>query len=616
MPLPAELAEQRPEYQLETEVLNWAEAVDQEMCAEEAATPELKNFERIIDFLEGKQWSAKARYGRSRPVVNRLVRQFIEMVAFLTDIQPDIQVHFTDAIEGYSEIEDLMNRMLVDWAYMQDFEIELAMVVMYGLILQAPVKVQWNPFLRGGMGDAQVLALSPLDFAQIGSTGSLKEGAEVCRMRQVVTKPWLVRRFGDVAMGVQPDAETELSSTAMRPNTISSKRWQRLSPLMRNMASKLAHSNSRDSSSRYPKCVYKEFWFKDDSVWDGSESIVVGNPLCSWSYIVEPGMPKYPRGRMLALAGGKVLEDAPNPYWDGRMPFAIYRPMRVPWKFHGLGVLDPQVAIQAITNRIEGGILDVINSTVEPKLMGPQTAFSEQDKDSIDPGQPGGKLWYRNNTPSIPQFVPPPQLGAYVQPMLQELVKEMAASSGASAISQALGKKQVPGGDSMEMILASRSSNIRLFSRSLQSFLEDAGSMVVARKLQFETADKRISQYGWKGLTNNDFKPYYRHLCPVGMEPEEFVRKIGLTIQRGTLLSVERMDKLTLMSNLRKAGEIDHVTYLSFLNKQFNANLNIEQIGQRLAAEAASKAKSAIVVEQAKDQAKEQAKAQAKAHAA
>ena len=38
-------------------------------------------------------------------------------------------------------------------------------------------------------------------------------------------------------------------------------------------------------------------------------------------------------------------------------------------------------AIQAITNRIEGGILDVINSTVGPKPIGPQTAFSEQRPD-------------------------------------------------------------------------------------------------------------------------------------------------------------------------------------------------------------------------------------------
>ncbi len=606
----AELAEIRPEFQLETEVLEWADSVYQEASAEQDATPELKNFERIIDFLEGKQWSSKARYGRSRPVVNRLVRQFIEMVAFLTDIQPDIQVHFTDAIEGFSEIEDLMNRMLVDWAYMSDFETELMMAVMYGLILQAVVKVQWNPSLRGGMGDAQVMCLSPLDFMQIGSSGNLKNDAEVCIMRQVVTKPWLIRRFGDVARGVQADAELEMGTQISKPNTISSKRWQRLSPLMRNMASKLAGvSGVADSASRYPKCIYKEFWFKDDSIWDGPESIVIGNPLCSWSYLVEPGMPKYPRGRMLAVSGGKVLEDSCNPYWHGRMPFSIYRPMRVPWKFSGLSPLDPMAAIQAILNRIEGAVLDVINSTVEPKLMGPSTAFSEQDKDSIDPGMPGGKLWYRNNTPQVPQFVPPPVLGNYVLPTLQGLEKEMSASSGASAIQQALGKKQVPGGDSMEMILASHSSNIRLFSRSLQSFLEDAGSMVVANKLQFETADKRIKQYGWRGLTEQDFKPYYRHLCPAGMEPEEFVRNAALTIQKGSLLSVERMDQLTLMSNLRKAGEIDSETYLSFLNRRMNANLNIAQIQQRLAKEAAQKAQMALIVGQAKEQQKEQAKA-------
>ena len=166
-------------------------------------------------------------------------------------------------------------------------------------------------------------------------------------------------------------------------------------------------------------------------------------------------------------------------------------------------------------------------------------------------------------------------------------------------------KKQIPGGDSLDMIINSRAVNIRLYGRALQSFLEESGAMIVANKLQFETADKRVAQYGWKGLLDSDFFPYYKHLCPQGIQPEEFVKKISFTIRRGSLLSIERTDELAQMSQLRKAGEIDHTTFMEFLNSKFNANLNIPQIQQRLSVEAEQKAKLAVALGQAQHQAKE-----------
>jgi len=600
--------QERPEVKLEAEVLDWANSVYEEADSELMSSPESKQVQRVIDFLEGKQWASTARHGRSRPVANRVVRQFVEMASMLTDIQPDVRVKFTDADENYSEVESLMNRMLTDWTYMSDFEQELVQVVMYGLISYGPVKVQWNPYLRNGMGSNDFQPLSPLDFLQIGASGRLQAEAEVCIVRRVVTKPWLVRRFGEVAYGVQPDIESEMSATPQRPNAVSSRRWAKLSPLMRNIHSKLANSGAGAPTTKFPKVIYKEFWFKDDSIWDGSESIIIGDPNACWSYRVEPGMPKYPRGRVLAVAGGRVLEDAPNPYWHGRFPFAIYRPLRVPWKFAGQSIMDPLCAMQAILNRIEGGVLDVINSTIEPTMMAPMAAFSDQDKDSIDPGAPGGKIFYRNNSPRPPEFRKPPELGNYTMPMRDGIDKEMAMNSGAAAVNQTLQKKQIPGGDSLEMIVNSRAGNIRLYGRGLQSFMEEVGVMVVSNMLQFETADKRVAQYGSKGLTDSDFHPYYKHLCPATMEPEDFVRNVSFTIRRGSLLAIERTDELAQMSQLRRAGEIDHTTFLEFLNSKFNANLNISLIQRRLDEESAKKAQMAMAMGQAAHQAKESGK--------
>lgn len=592
------LVAERPEFQLEQDVLAWADDVYREAEADLMATPESKQIQRCIDFIEGKQWNARMK-SRSRPVVNRVVRQFIEMASLLTDIQPDIKVHFNDQIDNYSEIQNLMNRMLEDWAHVSDFDMELLQVVMYGLLSYGPVKLQWNPFLRNGMGDSEFQPFSPLDFMQIGASSNIQTQAEVCIMRKVVVKPWLIRRFGDVAREVRPDAEFESAVTPQRPANFSSQRWQKLNPLMRNLHSKLANTGSAAAVSRFPKCIMKEFWFRDDSIWEGSESILVGKENTCWSYWVEPGMPLYPRGRTLTIAGGRVLEDAPNPYWHSLFPFELYRPLRVPWKFEGLSALDPIAAIQSILNRIDGGIVDAVLSSVDPPFMAPMAAFSEQDKDSLDPNAPGTKIFYRNNAPREPSFRKPIEIGSYVLPTADRMEREMAMSSGSAAMNQAMQKKQIPGEGSLDMIMSSRAVNIRLFAMSEKSFLERCGAQIVANKLQFETADNRVRQYGWKGLTDSDFAPYYKHLAPKGMQPEEFVRNMALTIRRGSLLEFERNDELQNMASLRKAGEIDHTTFLEFLNQKFNANLNIELIQQRLQKEAQQKAMLAAAAGQA-----------------
>ena len=56
---------------LEQEVIDWTESVYAEADEELASAPETKLTGKIIDYISGKQWSSKARYGRSRPVIDR-----------------------------------------------------------------------------------------------------------------------------------------------------------------------------------------------------------------------------------------------------------------------------------------------------------------------------------------------------------------------------------------------------------------------------------------------------------------------------------------------------------------------------------------------------------------
>lgn len=571
---------ERPEHRLEQEVVEWTESVYSEAEQELSSSHEIKLTGKLIDYIHGRQWSPQARFGRSRPVNNRLFRQFIEMVGLLTDIEPDFQVKFYNSPDGFSELQEVLNEMMTIWAEMSNFEMELSQVVMYGLLHTGYAKVQWNQTLQNGLGDNEFLPISPINFMSVGSQSKISQG-EVSIYRIPVTMAYLKRKFGAIADGVRPDsALSSMPAQMMRPAKMPNAQWSKLPANLQ----RLLGQRQDASSTKYPVALLKEFWLRDDSIWEGRESIRVGPELANWSYIVEPGMPLYPRGRLVVTAGRKVLEDTCNPYWHSTPtgPFAQYRPYRVPWQLQGLSVLEPIAAIQNILNRINGGVMDTINAAIEPSIIAPKAAFSQQAWDSMDPGASGAKFQYNNNSPRAPEWRKPPELGAYVLPFAEGLMKEQDATSGSAAMQQALSKKQVPGGDSLDMIMSSKSTNIRLMGRSLKSFLTEIGTMVACNNLQFSTAEARAGLFGGRGLMDSDFTPMYGNLLPSGMAPEKFVRMCSFSIRKGSLLAIEKTDEVQAAFALRKSGDLS----MKGLYRKLDANIDVNQIQEELIEEA------------------------------
>jgi hypothetical protein len=582
-----------PESRLEQEVLSWADSVYDEAERELADSREIRLTSRLIDYISGQQWNAKSRYGRSRPTVNRLFRQFVEMAGLLTDIEPDFQVKFYNEDEELFKLQELLNEMIGMWARVTDFEMELTQTVMWGLLHTGYAKVQWNPAMNNGAGDCEFMPLGPLNVMTIGAGNKLQDD-ECVIARWPVTVETLKRVYGSVADGVFPDLESSgPTGEVSRPGKMAETSWVRLNPQLKKLLGKRQADAKR---SRYPKAMLKQFWFRDSSVNETGTTEWVGDRRYNWSYQVEPGMPWYPRGRFLVVAGGKIMQDGPNPYWHSMFPFAKLRLIRVPWSPNGQSILEPIAAMSDIVNRINGGLMDMIRAVIEPKIVAPKAAFAQSVWDSLDPGAPGSKVMYNNNTPRPPEYPKPPELPAYVLAMKQDVEKEQDMTSGASAINQTLQKKQIPGGDSLDMIMNSRSIPIRFMGRGLSSFLVDVGTMVTANKMQFETSKSRIRKFGVKGLTDADFRPFYGQWLTEGMEPEEFVRQATLDIRKGSLLAIEKQEEVPVALGLRKMGDISRKGLWRKLNI---SKAEQERLEAELLVEAQQKAAMGAAVAQA-----------------
>jgi hypothetical protein len=571
---------------LEQDVVQWCEHLYTTATEDQDYQRECQETMRLIEYVySDKHWNARSRYSRNRPVLPKAKRHAWETASLLTDLAIDFQIQTYDHFDRHSSFESILNELCTFWALRNDFEESIYDIVMYGLLHTGPAKIQWNSTLNGGMGDVQVVPVAPWQWVALGCGSQIRD-AECVIYFPVTTKDHLIRRFGKTAERVECDADfgSALSGNFNRPASISKASWAGMSQTLRR---KLGVKSSAGSDDPYPKAILKEAWLTDDSINERSYTVTVGpcdssgEPSVNWAYRVEPGERLYPRGRVICWAGNCVLEDSPNPYWHSRKPFSLYRPLRLPWQMSGNSALKPWTLMNTTIDKIMGGMLDSLYAINEPTLVAPKGAFPAGDWESLDPGAAGGKIKYNNNSPKAPEFAKRAEFPfAPASQAIDQISKELDMSSGAAAMSQALNKKQVPGGDTLEMILSSRSLPIRLQSRALTGFVEDIGYMGTANILQFYSVAHRVAILGSRGISNSDFRPIYGSVYNTnsGLKPEEFVRKFQFTVKPESTLSSQRDNKIAIALQLRKMGDLSSKSLMEKLDPNFDFEKNRNEL--------------------------------------
>lgn len=585
-PSPAGLSESAA-LKLESDIIQWTDKLFDAATQDPDREREIKETFRLLDYLEGRQWGSSARRGRNRPVLNKVQRHFWDGVGLLTDLALDFQVRMWDRLNDFSDFEKMLNDLIIHWVMKNGYEDKQYDVILYGLLHTGPAKIQWNSKLNGGMGDCDMVPVAPWQWSTLGA-GSNPQDAECIIYYPVVTKESLIRDYGPTARRVQCDSDYSpgsLQGQFHRPSGFSKTQWA-------NMAQTLKMSlgikgNTGDTDAPYPMALKKEYWLNDDAVNNGPSTVTVGpadakgEPRVNWAYRVEPGERLYPRGRVIITSGGALLEDQPNPYWHAWKPFPVYRPLRVPWRMSGSMGMRSWMQMNNIINRVLGGMQDYLDSVIEPTLVGPKGAMPAGDWDALDAGASGGKIKYNNNAPKPPEFMKKAEFPiAAAKQFIDDVNREFDMNSGSSAIQQAMSKKQVPGSDSLDTILNSRSLPIRVKSRALASFAEEGGAMVISNMLQFYSVSHRVNILGNKGFSSSDFRPVYGEAIPSGMKPESFVRKFAGTVRRDSILESQKAEKKQMAIVLAKMGKLSDKKLFEVLDPNFPYEQNQKELLQ------------------------------------
>lgn len=574
-----------PEYDKSTRY--WLEAAFEEARFEHSQHEEVQNLTKYIDYIGGKQWPKRRPSYRSAPVDNRIWRLVWELVSILTDIRPAAEVKATN--KEYDKHAVMLNKATRSWWMSSDADLSLALTIIYAIMTTGYGKLTWNSELRSGQGDFELMPLGPNDVFPLKARHTL-DSAQAVIYKTVMPLGWFKRRYPTRAHLIDPDMRySRFAPVADKPMDTPAMMFEMLSPAMK----RIMRVQPQFSKSAYPMAVYREFWIKDWTLNTSGREVMMGDRGTNWCYKVKPGGPLYPRGRLLVMGGRAILYDGPNPYWHGRFPFADLRMNIVPWQFMGMSELSPLIPLQDIINNILAGVLDMIKKAVNPGFYAPKNAFSDSLWNSLDWSMPGAKAAYSINTPQMPQFAPAPQLPAFVMNALQMVAREMDQSSGIAAVSEAVRKKQVPSGQTLDSIKEAQQTPIRLKGRNIEIYLRNLGEMNIFNIFQFYTLKRRMFMMGSDGVTIEDFDYDPGTCIPDGESPEEHARRFAFVIHPGSLLNVNRVERSIMLMRLRMMRDISR----KHLYEGIDIGIDVDEVNEELKRESQDEAATQMMMQ-------------------
>lgn len=563
----------------------FCDQVLEEGLARQKSIPELKAMDEAIDYLAGLQWRERVASYRPKPVSHEVLDNFWETIGLLTDLKPIFHISEIGMSE-FSKTAKILNAQCKGWAKRSRYNETLAMWTMFGMLTTAPAVVYWNRFARGTSGDPgdadiTLKHFSPKGLIRFGPSRphSIDED-ELVIYRHTETLDWIKRAYPTMGGMVRPqDSLSQYTLEPQVPPTVMPQLFEMLAPQQRRL---IGADETTTRRSKYPEAEVLEYWMNDDSVNESSNQIWMGPKGAPWGYWVKPKQKMYPRGRLIIRSNRVTLYDEPNPYFHRKKPFVLMGLHSVPWQTYAMNVIKPWMDTNDILNQIMSGLLQAVKKALNPALMAPKSAIHPDALKQIQTGRPDLKVSYNSNAMTPPVWQQPPNIGNYPIPIYQELKRSMRRSSGIDAMDQALGKKQVPGGDTLETISMSKTTPIRFKAGNVENAVDDAGLLWTGTALQFYDAGRRMESLGPDGLTKEDIDDRPGSLIPAGINSESYVQKYHFECEKGSLLGFQRKDKIAMAGALRRTKDLSRKKLFQILDW----NINLEENDEELAKEA------------------------------
>lgn len=570
-------------------LLAYRDAALEQGLSELRSNPEYEMISDYIECLEGKMWRGiNLASWRSRFTDNKMAKARIDALAYLTDIKPTIDVK--TCVKEYEDSAKVIQGVIHEEWVTRRMDVALEEAVDHALFGTGYWKIGCTY-----PGEFSILPCGMDTVLPIQQGKDLQDSTAVL-YRAFRPPQFFVSRWPTRSQGIEREANPGFLATQTeqmsRPWNLQEYSWNSMSPAMRYHKIRQSPSSSaQDQWAQFPLIELQEFWIDDWHINEGSEEVIIKDPYRTleehnYWYRVKPGQRLYPRKRLLIFAGNRVMYDGPSPYWHGLFPFAKLRINPVVWSSGGLSLYRDLKPLNQSINRVGAGIENVVEKAIKPITITKDGAVNSTSWERFFTDKAGAKLKLTplGNPATDVRFVDPPNLPGYVEQHRQYLLAAFREQAGQLDINGMGKKKQLPGGDTVEMFKDSLTSSRRRELRNLEFFLEDAGRIAVPCVAQFFSRDQRMKMLGKEGLTQADFDYKPGTMCSWAGLPEEFHKNFSVRIQPGTMHQGSKDRNKQVAIALRKTHDISRKELYRQLDAGINADQNEAELQQEAAA--------------------------------
>ncbi len=323
---------------------------------------------------------------------------------------------------------------------------------------------------------------------------------------------------------------------------------------VRGAYSRLWEKNKPDQVSAIPKALIREYYIKDRRLNIEDDGVV---PIVeNLTKTADKGEP-FPGGRRIIRSGDIILEDGPNPYWDGYYPIDMMSWKVDPETAWGADEVQSVKRMQEAINRLGDAYTKtaIINSVVRIVMDAGALSPEERNKLSNEVAQiieknPGRELNYE-----VPKLLPVDVVN-FVGTLMGWVRQKL-------GVQQPPTQNRVPSiitGPAIEGLQLMIETPIRTAARRIEEFYQRVGQKIVSRIFQYYTSDKLLNLVGpdakWmqfefqrmKILKDKNGKPRQ------GEDLMKAFQDFHFTIAPGSSLAITRTQRAMMKYQLAVAG--------------------------------------------------------------
>lgn len=304
--------------------------------------------------------------------------------------------------------------------------------------------------------------------------------------------------------------------------------------------------------------------------------VVTGKELPDYGYPEEKVVRrKYPNGRILACCDDILLYDKPFGYEHGRCPYVRFFRYRVPFTNDFLGEADQIKPLNYELNKRKAQTVDIMNLTANPPMVVNVSSGVNTDKITNEPGL---IIPVHMDTRAAIQWLQPPNIPAALFEQIAMVAHDIDEVSGIHDVTKGQRPVGVTSGVAIDTLQEAAQTRLRLAARYLEWSLKAATEIMISIIWQYYREERTVRTRDGDGELQYETVDISKFGKFVGGMPD-------VRIIRGSTMSTNKSVLKQQALELFAAGAIDRKALLdmfdfpnaeAILDRMGNGNPNIQ----------------------------------------